>query len=89
MMSLFRSDINRGGWFSFNSTKSDWKLFYAKKMLDNFFVPSKINKAFGGIDINEELLITKNLNFQNMSGKKVLVIGGGPSSQNLNKSVGV
>ena len=80
---MFRTKLNQGGWFSFNSTPNEWESHYANKMFDYFFDRNKIQKSFGSLEINEELLITDNLNFSSVKGKKVLVIGGGPSSKDL------
>ena len=84
---MYREDLNKGGWFSFNSTKEDWKRFYADKMFNHFFQADAIKRSFRGVDIDNELLITKNLNFTRISGKKVLMIGGGPSTKHLNEGV--
>ena len=80
---MYRKDLNVGGWFSFNSNKRDWKSFYANKMFEHFFDVDMINKSFKGVNINEELLISQNLDFSSIKNKKVLVIGGGPSTKNL------
>jgi len=84
---VYRKDINIGGWFSFNATKQDWKDHYAEKMLNHFFDKQGISNSFRGVSIDEELLLTENLNFSNLENKKVLVIGGGPSTQKLNNKV--
>lgn len=86
-MELYRKNINMGGWFSFNSEKDAWSNHYADKMLRHFFDYSLINNSFSGVSITEELLITKNLDFSKVFGKKVLVIGGGPSSNKLTEQV--
>ena len=80
---MFRTKLNQGGWFSFNSTPDEWETYYANRMFDYFFDRKKIQESFGHLDVNEELLITDNLNFSSVKGKKVLVIGGGPSSKDL------
>lgn len=82
-MSLYRKDINTGGWFSFNSTQKDWVSHYADFMLKHFFDIDFINRGFGGYKITEEILLTNNIDFSNLKGKKILVIGGGPSSNSL------
>ena len=82
-MQLYREDMFQGGWFSFNSTRELWKESYANKMFNYFFNTTFISDSFGDKTITEELLITNNLNFNNMKNKSVLVIGGGPSSQLL------
>lgn len=84
---MYRKDLNVGGWFSFNATKKDWKSFYAQKMFEHFFDAGIIDKAFKGINVNEELLISKNLDFSSMKNKKVLVIGGGPSTKQLSEEI--
>jgi uncharacterized Rossmann fold enzyme len=84
---VYRKDINLGGWFSFNSTQEQWKSFYAEKMLNHFFDGNTIRRNFQGIHLTNEFLITKNLNFAAMQGKKVLVIGGGPSTTALNNEM--
>jgi hypothetical protein len=80
---VYRARLNQGGWFSFNSRKSEWKSHYADTMFDVFFDRLRIEKSFGSLNINEELLITNNLDFSAVKGKEVLVIGGGPSSKDL------
>lgn len=82
-MPLYRKDMFQGGWFSFNSTKSLWKESYANKMFKTFFNTSLIKDHFGQNKITEEMLITDNLNFDNLKNKSVLVIGGGPSCELL------
>lgn len=84
---MYREDLNKGGWFSFNSTKEQWKSYYADKMFKHFFHADLVEKSFRGVRIDDELLVTNNLNFEGMSGKKVLVIGGGPSTKHLNEGV--
>ena len=84
---MYRENLNRGGWFSFNSTKEEWKQFYANKMFNHFFQADMVKKSFRGIEIDNELLVTKNLDFTRMSNKKVLMIGGGPSSKQLNEGI--
>ena len=79
-MSLYRKNLDYGGWFSFNSTAEEWKSGYAEKMLNYFFTSSIIKRSFRGYSINEELLITTNLNFSAIENKSVLVVGGGPSA---------
>ena len=86
-MNLYREDMYTGGWFSFNSTKEDWKSFYAQKMYQTFFNTYYYTLAFGAPLVNEELLITKNLQPNSLLNKKVLVIGGGPSSKELTEQV--
>ena len=81
----YRKDINLGGWFSFNSTKTEWQNFYAEKMLKHFFNIELIDKAFKGYSINPELLITNNINFLGLKNKSILIIGGGPSASLLTK----
>lgn len=82
-MSLYRNDMFKGGWFSFNSNEVDWKSEYASKMFDHFFDRSLIEKSFGTNSVDEELLITNNLDFSSVKGSRVLVVGGGPSSRDL------
>jgi len=84
---LYRKDLNMGGWFSFNSTKEDWKGFYAKRMAEHFFNLNRIEDTFDKVAITEETLITKNLNFSGIKDKRVLVIGAGPSSSELNEEI--
>ena len=82
-MPLYRNDIFKGGWFSFNSTKELWKESYANKMFNTFFNISLTRDYFGENKITEEVLISNNLNFDNLNNKSVLVIGGGPSCELL------
>ena len=82
---MYRTSLNQGGWFSFNSNSEDWKSHYADKMFDHFFDRAKVETNFGSLSISEEMLITNNLNFSSVEGKKVLVVGGGPSSKDLSK----
>ncbi len=82
---MYRTNLNQGGWFSFNSNPEDWKSHYADKMFDHFFDRAKVETNFGSLNICEEMLITDNLNFSSVKGKKVLVVGGGPSSRDLSK----
>lgn len=82
----YRKNINLGGWFSFNSTKTEWQTFYAEKMLKHFFSIDLINKAFKGYSVNSELLITNNINFLGLKDKNILVIGGGPSASLLTEN---
>ena len=79
--------MNLGGWFSFNAKKEDWRNHYANQMFKHFFDWKLIENNFRGVRIDNELLVTNNLNFERMSGKKVLVIGGGPSTKHLNEGV--
>jgi len=80
---LYRNDMFKGGWFSFNSTKELWKESYANKMFNTFFNISLTRDHFGENKITEEVLISNNLNFDNLNNKSVLVIGGGPSCKLL------
>lgn len=80
---MYRKNLNVGGWFSFNSDRENWKKFYALKMANHFFDVDRIKRKFKGFDITEELLITKNLQFSGILDKKILVIGGGPSTSSL------
>lgn len=81
----YRKDLNLGGWFSFNSTKTEWQNFYAEKMLNHFFSSEMIDKAFKGFTISPELLITNNISFLGLKNKSVLIVGGGPSTSLLTK----
>ena len=68
-MNLYREDLNKGGWYSFNSSKEEWKSNFAEKMLRHFFDIELIEKRFRGFTINEEILLTKN-NYLTKSGDK-------------------
>ena len=81
----YREDINRGGWFSFNSTKDQWKRGFAEKMLKHFFDIELIKKGFKDFSVNEEVLHTNNIDFSNIKDQSVLVIGGGPSTSYLTR----
>ena len=87
MSNLYRTSIDYGGWFSFNSTRKGWNPEYAEKMLNHFFSMSLMRKMFKGYNITDELLITTNINYSSMEGKSALVIGGGPSSNLLNDEI--
>ena len=86
-MSLYRKNMFQGGWFSFNATKELWKESYANKMFKAFFNVSLTKDHFGNNKITEEMLITNNLNFDNLKNKSVLVVGGGPSSELLTAKI--
>jgi len=79
----YRKNLNLGGWFSFNSTKEEWKEHFAEEMLNHFFDIELIDKAFKGFSVDSELLLTNNINFSGLKNKSVLVIGGGPSTNLL------
>ena len=83
MSSLYRTNINYGGWFSFNSTRKGWNPEYAERMLNHYFSTPLLRHTFGDYAITDEMLITNNINYSSISGKSVLVIGGGPSSKLL------
>ena len=85
-MNLYRESLSLGGWYSFNANKKDWKNFYAEKMFNHFFNDS-IKEHFGNLNIDENLLITDNVDFSNLQNKEVLVIGAGMSSSLLSKKV--
>lgn len=85
-MDIYRKDMYLGGWFSFNCTKEDWLNFYAEKMFEAFF-GQQYRFKFGNPFINEELLLTRNLPNNSLKNKKVLVVGGGPSSELLTDSI--
>jgi len=87
MSSLYRTDIGYGGWFSFNSTAEGWNPEYAEKMLNHFFSMSLFRQMFKDYKITDELLITTNVDYSSMTGKSVLVIGGGPSSGLLDDKI--
>jgi hypothetical protein len=78
-----RKSLDRGGWFSYNYPKDTWVDFGAKTMYNTFFDPGVANSMFGSPKISSELLISQNLNFSGIKDKSVLVIGGGPSLEEL------
>ena len=83
---LYRRDLNLGGWFSFNSNREDWVSFYGEKMANHFFGEDLLENNFGGFSTSQELLITNNINFQSLKGKRVLVCGAGPSLDDITSS---
>ena len=84
-MNLYREDLNKGGWYSFNSPKEEWKNGFAQKMQKHFFDPELIEKMFQGFTVNDELLLTNNINFCNIKNQRVLIIGAGPSTNQLTR----
>lgn len=82
-MSLYRNSIFQGGWFSFNANKENWPKI-AEQMYDYFFGSVLLDDTFGESTITDEIFLKSNLNFDFAKDKSVLVIGGGPSSKNLN-----
>jgi hypothetical protein len=56
-------------------------------MYTAFFDTYYYKLAFGSPVVNEELLITRNLPTNCLTGKKVLVIGGGPSTEALTEEI--
>ena len=82
-MSLFRKNLHQGGWFSFNAEAYVWQESYAMKMYQTFFGDKDVQFLFGMPSVSEQLLHTRNLPSNFLSGKSCLVIGGGPSSFHL------
>ena len=87
MSNLYRTSLDYGGWFSFNSTREKWNPEYAEKMLNHFFSMPLFRQMFKKYEISDELLITTNMNYSNIFGKSVLVIGAGPSSEKVDEYV--
>ena len=85
-MSLYRNNIFQGGWFSFNATKENWAKI-SHEMYEYFFGSSIVDEVFGESKITEELFLKANFDLSFVKGKSVLVIGGGPSSENLNDKI--
>ena len=86
-MLLFRKSLHQGGWFSFNAEEHDWQEGYAMKMYQTFFGDKDIQLLFGMPIVSKQLLHTRNLPSNFLSGKSCLVIGGGPSSFHLNDEI--
>tara|TARA_Y100000593_G_C4304502_1_gene335066 strand:+ start:1854 stop:2630 length:777 start_codon:yes stop_codon:yes gene_type:complete len=77
----------QGGWFSFNASRDQWTENYAEKMYEVFFNSPFISEKYSGYTVTDEMLITNNLQYNNIKHKSVLVIGGGPSSETLTKEM--
>jgi len=85
-MSLYRKDIFQGGWFSFHSDKNNWPDI-SEKLRKAFFNSFMFDEIFGPSETTDELFIKTDLKFDFVKDKSVLVIGGGPSSKNLNSEI--
>jgi len=70
-----------GGWYNFNQTKMFWKEFFAEKFFSMFFGNREMD--YGNVVVDEEIVYTKNDRLSNIKNSKVLVLGGGPSLDDL------
>lgn len=85
-MSLYRNSIFQGGWFSFNSTRSDWPKV-SEQMYRFFFGSVLFDDVFGESKTTDDLFLKSDFGFEFIKDKSVLVIGGGPSSSNLTDEI--
>ena len=70
-----------GGWYNFNHTKVFWEEFFAKKFFSMFF--NNRSMDYGDVTVDQEIVYTKNDKLSKIKNSNVLVLGGGPSLDDL------
>jgi hypothetical protein len=78
-----RDEPYPGGWFNFNTNTQDWLNDYAIEFFNQYFGPRHKYDDYDNLILSPEIIITGNPNFQKFNNSSILVIGGGPSSKEL------
>jgi len=78
-----RNQQYEGGWFNFNCPPEEWMESYALDFFNQSFGPKNKYDDYQNLILSPEVVITGNKSFAKFLGSSVLVLGGGPSTNEL------